>query len=582
MTSKTCQSCKSQFVVEDEDLQFYKKMEVSPPTWCPECRMVRRFVFRNEHKFYKRKDSLTGEYIFSGFHQDAKVKVCKKEFWWSDGWDPLEYGRDYDFSRSFFEQFRELMLSVPLPSLSVANTSQSDYCNNGVDLKNCYLCFDLSETENSAYVIGATCVKEGFDLYQSHHSELCYDCYMADECHRVFFSTNIEESSNIWFSKNILGSSNCFGCVNLRNKNNYIFNKPVSAEEFNLFIKNFKSGSFRAISEMREKAAKIWSVNPNRFTLAINVENATGEHIEHSKNLYQCYFVHDSENLRYCQFLTKARDSQDYSSWGSNANRVYESVIAGKNIDNVSFSATIYRESKNIGYSFFCFSSSDLFGCAGLSKKQYCILNKQYSKEEYFKLREKIIQHMDEAPYADSQGREYKYGEFFPPEFSPFAYNETIAQDFFPLTKEEAIKKGYTWREVEEKEFKITKKAGELPDDIKDAKDDITKEVIGCEQCQKPYRVIPTELQFYRRIPLPLPRLCVECRFNRRFKWVNPPKFWPRRCQCAGSKDESGVYANGAEHFHKSDHCPNEFESSFDPSRTDIVYCEACYRAEVV
>jgi predicted metalloendopeptidase len=58
-------------------------------------------------------------------------------------------------------------------------------------------------------------------------------------------------------------------------------------------------------------------------------------------------------------------------------------------------------------------------------------------------------------PYIDSKGRIYKYGEFFPSELSPFCYNETIAQEYFPLTKEQAIKQGYKWKEREERNYTI-------------------------------------------------------------------------------------------------------------------------------
>jgi hypothetical protein len=189
-------------------------------------------------------------------------------------------------------------------------------------------------------------------------------------------------------------------------------------------------------------------------------------------------------------------------------------------------------------------------------------------------------------PYTDKQGRVYKYGEFFPPEFSPFAYNETIAQDFFPLTKEQAEAKGFLWREPERRNYSITINYDQLPDNIKDVPDSITKEIIGCESCSRPYRIIEMELQFYRRIPLPLPRKCPECRFKDRFKFVNPPKFWPAKCMCAGQKSEarnskSEAYENAVPHFHGDAPCPNEFETSYVPSRPEIVYCEKCYQAEV-
>ena len=92
-------------------------------------------------------------------------------------------------------------------------------------------------------------------------------------------------------------------------------------------------------------------------------------------------------------------------------------------------------------------SCEDCFGCIGLKKRKYCIFNKQYSKEEYFELKDRIIEYM--------RGTK-EYGEFFPIEMSPFPYNITMAQRFFPLTKDDVLSRGGKWREEEDKkDFKI-------------------------------------------------------------------------------------------------------------------------------
>ena len=66
-------------------------------------------------------------------------------------------------------------------------------------------------------------------------------------------------------------------------------------------------------------------------------------------------------------------------------------------------------------------------------------MNKQYTKEEYEELVPKIIEHMKTPltnPLLGGEGMSER-GEFFPMHSSHYAYNETIAQDFFPLTKEQ-------------------------------------------------------------------------------------------------------------------------------------------------
>jgi hypothetical protein len=134
--------------------------------------------------------------------------------------------------------------------------------------------------------------------------------------------------------------------------------------------------------------------------------------------------------------------------------------------------------------------------------------------------------------------------------------------------------------------------------------DDILNEIIGCEhggtcnhQCTTAFRLISDELQFYRRMKLPLPRRCPNCRYAERMQRTNPVELWHRKCMCAGStsspqagrkseawdsKSEAFVYENTATHFHGEEVCPNEFETSYSPDRPEIVYCESCYNTEVV
>lgn len=537
---------------------------------------------------FRKKDEVTGKEIFSSFPPQAPVKIYEHDYWWSDKWDGLVYGSAYDFSRPFFEQFRELLGTVPLFSRSVLGLVNSDYSDQAAWLKNCYLCFDADDMENSAYVVKAEKIKDSFDCYEAMHDELCYECVMADENYQTFFSFDCDNCHNVWFSKGLSGCTNCFGCVNLRKKSYYIFNEPYSREAYAAKIAEFQSGSYAAMEEMRKKAHAFWLTFPVKFIHGYRNVNSTGEHIQDTKNVRHSYSIHHAENVSYSQILwNKITDSYDYTNFGLDATQVYESVTCGWKSYRLKFCWECWSGAHDMEYSAYCPSSSYLFGCVGLKKKSYCILNKQYSESEYAALREKIIRHMEEMPYTSQSANRgsqivYKYGEFFPPEFSPFAYNEVIAQDFFPLAKKEAAGKGYIWRDVERREYQTMIDAAALADHIKDVSDAVTQEIIGCFSCRRAYRVIPMELAFYRRMALPLPRFCPNCRFLGRMQLVNPPQFWQRQCQCAGAGDERGTYQNAVAHPHGSAHCLNEFETSYAPEKPEIVYCEQCYQNEIV
>jgi hypothetical protein len=258
-------------------------------------------------------------------------------------------------------------------------------------------------------------------------------------------------------------------------------------------------------------------------------------------NIISICFDLGGDNTENCHYTTwsgfGAKDLFDVGpgvGWVSEL--VYESVDT-IDTSNILGCMTIHN-SNNIFYSVNCHSSGNLFGCCGVKKKNYCVLNHQYTKEQYEELVPKIIKHMNDMPYIDEEGRVYKYGEFFPIEFSPFSYNETIAQEYFPLTKIEAKEQGYKWKEREERNYQIDIKTEDIPDDIKE-------------------------------MNLPIPHLCPNCRHYQRLKQRNPLKLWHRQCMCE------------KKHSNHEGKCEVEFETSYAPDRPEIIYCERCYQQEV-
>jgi len=591
--TKQCQNCQQNFVIEPEDFEFYDKIKVPPPTWCPECRLVRRMVHYNKRTLYKSSCQLCGQGMFSMYIRTDMVPVYCNKCWWSDQWDPLIYQKEYDFSVPFFHQLRALINQAPLAALGVEFSTliNSDYCNAASNLKKCYLVYFADYLEDSYYCDTIVFSKDCFDCSLMKKSDLCLESFNLSHCSQTYYSVDCSDSYDVYFSKNLVGCSNCFGCVNLRKKQFHIFNKQYTKEEYFQTLKDFNLGSWGEVDKIINQSQEFFLSFPNKYMHGLNNNNVLGDYIEHSKNALQVFQSGDVEDSKFCLlvFEKSTKDCYDFSIFGVNAINIYESLKCGTNINNLKFCNGCFKNNRDLSYSIYCHSSSNLFGCIGLRNKSYCILNQQYTKEEYEELVPKIIQHMKDMPYTDKKGRVYQYGEFFPPELSPFAYNETIAQEYFPITKEQALEKGYTWKDPEERKIKITQKTEDLPDHIKDVPDTITQEIIACqhqghcqEQCTTAFKIINQELAFYRQMNLPLPRLCPNCRHYQRLKQRNPLKLWHRSCQCSGDKSSNGVYSNTVQHPHGTNPCPNEFETSYAPERPEIVYCEQCYQQEVV
>jgi hypothetical protein len=375
---------------------------------------------------------------------------------------------------------------------------------------------------------------------------------------------------------------------NLRNKRFVFRNQQLDEASYKEKLKEFEMGSSANLVRLFDEFTKISKEKAlHRYANIIKSQKATGDNIENSKNVKEVFEAYEDENAFYGVRVFKDKDVVD--AIGVVGSELGYELIAPGLASYMSLFVMLNDSCREVSFTNYCFNCSNCFACIGLKNKQYCILNKQYTKEEYESLVPRIIAHMNDMPYIDKKGRVYRYGEFFPPELSPFAYNETIAQEYFPLTKGEAIEKGYRWKEPEEKKYEITILNDRIPDNIKDVRDDIVNEVIECahkgecnEHCTQAFKMTPPEVQFYKRMNLPLPRLCPNCRHYQRLRRRNPLRLWHRKCACAGAKSNNGSYMNTISHQHGAGKCPNEFETSYAPERKEIVYCESCYNTEVV
>lgn len=556
--------------------------------------------------------------MISVYSKDKEMTVWCSSCWWKDDWDGLDYGVDFDPQKPFLLQLKELLKKVPVMNLFGLYTTivNSDYTNMVSYLKNCYLVTHSDFSEDCLYGEFTDNTKNSVDTLMLNKCEICYEGVNLQKCYRVFYSADCESCHDVYFSRNLIGCDNCFGCVNLRNKQYYIFNKPHSKEDYKKFIQQYLFGSFKAIEKTKKEAYGFWPKFPQKFIHERHNSNVTGDYIYNSKKTFNSFIGADMEDSRFCAFITPGgmKDSWDFTHYGAGAELIYDSLQVGNQASRILFSWFAATSVREVEYSMFIISGSNIFGSVGLKKKNYCILNKQYSKESFDKIRTKIIQQMNKSPYCDEKGSEYRYGEFFPIELSPFCYNETTAQEFFPLSAEAATKAGYKWHKPEQKNYNITLETKDILDHIKDVDDSITKEVIKCanygdlalardkslpkgrtpnsnlqssdaefSNCTTAFKIIPQELQFYKRMNLPLPRLCPNCRHYQRIKQRNPLKLWHRKCQCAGKQSDNKVYVNTAKHnHHGKEHCPNEFETTYSPERKEIVYCEKCYQEEVV
>jgi hypothetical protein len=531
---RNCRQCTGPFEIAEGDLAFYdhvspiiagKKYPIPPPTLCPSCRLQRRLAFRNQTALFQRPAYPDGGTIFSMYPASAPFPVMRNEDWMGDSWDPLNYGQELSFDRPFLDQFRELHMRSPKYARVAVRNENCDYCNNLSDNKNCYMVFSISNAEDCMYCEDAWGSKGCMECTMTLQSEFCYDCTDCLRCYDVQsseYSENCSESMFLAFCRNC---KNCFGCANLRSKQYCIYNEQKTKAEYEAFVKAFKGQSWAQRTAERHKFDQFLLSQPRPHATLHQTENCTGNFVTQSRNVLESYFIQQGENLKHCFSLFEgSNDCMDFSYSGRRAELMYECCTCVINISHLLFCIQGRNTSSDLMYCITCEGCKDCFGCSGLKKKQYCILNRQYTKQEYETLVPKII---------TSMTKDGSWGEFFPAEMSVTPYNRSLAQRYFPLTKQQALARGLVWHEEDVREFADAIDASSLPD-AHPAQ--AVPMVVRSAQSGQPFRITVQEIEQCIQRRVPLPRVSYEERMHARAKKLGGIRLYERSCAKTGKK----------------------------------------------
>ncbi|MBI2638631.1 hypothetical protein HYW83_03510 [Candidatus Peregrinibacteria bacterium] len=544
--AKICEVGNHPFELTTEDIAAYQKFGFEPLPICFPHQHQWRLAFRNDRFLHRRKCDLTGASIISMYPPDTPYPVYEREAWFSDKWDPFSYGRDFDFNKPFFEQFAELQKVVPRCSLFQANCVNSEYCNCTMYDKNCYLIFGGDFNEDCMYGSLPMHCKDSVDCDWTEQCQLCYFCAYSENCYGCRFTFRSKGCSDCAFIEDCIGCTECILSTNLRNKSFYIENKPYSKQEYFSKKAELLNGSFEQQTKMLKRFMELRQRRPVKFANILNGENVTGDIIFNSKNCRNCYECIDSEDCLQCYTIFNAKDCFNADYDGHRGTLNFNNVACGTAYRTWFSRFTI--EASDIEYCEHTNFSKNLFGCIALRHKQYCILNKQYTKETFEKLRLAIIEHMKKTN---------EWGRYFPKTLSLFPYNQTTASFFFPRTREQALAEGFIWKNEEAHDF--MPQIYKIPDSIQDVTDGILNETLACEATGKNFRIIPQEFKFYRQQNIPIPRRHPDTRYGDRLALRNPFKIFERKCE----------------------RCNASVQTTYAPERTETIYCEKCYLESV-
>ena len=514
-----------------------KTYQIPASSFCPSCRKQQRLAFRNERSLYQRTCSKTGNSIISIYSPDKPYTVYAQPVWWSDEFEPRDYGRAFDFSRPFFEQYAELDLAVPKLAVLNAKSENCDYTNYSCENKNCYLLVGGLGAEDCYYGYRIFYCRDVVDSYDLYRCELCYECSQSTELFDCRHCRNCHSSSNLLLCEDCVGCHNCLGCVNLRQKNYCFFNEQVSAEAYKEHMAELGAN----LQQASQQFSAFRRTQPYRAQYQINCEAAAGDFLLHCKRCNDAFVLKNSEDCSFASHGENNRDCQD-CNYFDNSELQYFCTNLEKNY-RAAFGALVWYTSDSY-YVTSCFNSNHLFGCSGMKKHAFCVLNKEYPPAEYEHLVARIIEHMKHTG---------EWGRYFPAAVAPFSYNESTAADYFPLSRDEALRRGYSWKETPR--AAAEGEAYRVPSSINEVSDEIVKAALCCNSCGKNYRVVQQELRFYRKMDAAVPSRCPNCRHLARMESTNPHQLWQRSCA----------------------RCSNTVLSSYSPQRAAAVYCGSCY-----
>ncbi len=517
--NKICSDCKSEFKIDSGDLNLYEKVGIELPTLCFLCRTKLLFAFWPYGKFRKGVSDLSGESFITILPAKPRYPIFTLSEWHSDKWDPLVFGQEYIPNKSFFEQLKGLQEKVPRPHQMGSKNTGCDWCDDVWTSKNCYLSRSMIDCEDLFYSYRNISVKNSIDMV------ICYDCEKSFGCancynsFRLFYSTHSRDCIDSYFLYDCRNCQNCFMSWNLRNKQYCIRNKQYTKEEYEKEISKIKLDSYENVQKLKEEFERIIKEEVvHRENFNLKSYNSTGDYLSEVKDCTNCFTFSESKNCRNC--VRGMSQESNIDVIGS-----FQVELSGNccscQPSGYALKYCLNSPSRYSEYLDQCIECEYCFGCVGLKKKKYCILNKQYTKEEYEGLKNKIISDMRE------QG---EYGKFLPYNMAICEFNLSNSILYFPnTTKENILENNGYWAEMDESHIEGIS-ALDLPDSVDETREDITTTALVCPETGWRFNISQNEYAFHKANKIPLPRHHFDVRIKNRLKYFTVLKSYPHKC----------------------------------------------------
>lgn len=491
-----------------KEQELLAKLQVPPPSLSQKDLFRHLLAFWQHTTLYKRKCDRTGKEIISVFSEQCPYPVWYKDDWIAHANPPTA---NFDFKRPFFEQLWELFQKCPLPHNTVVNCENCEYTDDWWYSKRCFLGHSGLNCEDVYYSYRIINCRNCFFCVFSNNCELGTDLVNCVNCYNVMYALDSAQCRDSAFLFDCRNCSDCILCFNLRNKQYCIENVQYTKEEYEQKKAEYHFSSRIAYDKQKARFKELLETKAWwRAQHLDQTENVVGDYLREVKNSEQAFFVDRGEDVIKCLRALNVKDIiYSVGCFGSEL-VAYTVFLGSEGLYDIKYCVNL-TDSKFMEYCLFCANCEHCFGCAGLVGKKYCIFNQQYSSEEYERHLQEIKSHLRHTQ---------EYGQLFPAYFAPGAYDETLAEFYFPLTQAEQERLGFRTRKDSPSAQGDTLASGTVPDDAKQMDKSTLGKAFWDEVAQKPFSIQPFDIQHSEKQGVSLPNCFYARRLNENFAWL--------------------------------------------------------------
>lgn len=485
-----CAISGEEFEVFDLEIDLRKKFGVKNlPEIKPEYRFRELGAFWQHWNLYNRKCDKTGRDIISVFRPDCDYPVWHKDEWVKYANPP---GADVDFGKPVFPQMWEFFQKSPLPNVTGTGNENCEYTDDVWFSRNCYLCHSMAHCEDVAYCYRTLKCANCYYCVFSFNLELCVDVINSNYCFQCVYVLNSKHCTDSAFLYDCRNCNNCMFCSNLRNKQYCFMNEQLTDEEYLKKRAEWDFSSRKIYEKAKELFKKmLWDESWHRALSNDKCEDITGNYNLNCKDCVNCYFCQENDQCVNCFRNYIGKTSLDFH--GQTSEFCFYTILAQDKCYDIRFCSQM-AHCQYMQYCAFCLNCQNCFGCAGLVDKNFYIFNKSYSEKEYYKLRDRLVEHMRGTG---------EYGKFFPGYFAQNPYDESWAGFYFPLNKEEQEGLGFKYKPPVERRKKEHLDVSEIPDSNSGLEN--FDKVYWDDVYERPFKIREADAKFSSRLGVPLP-----------------------------------------------------------------------------